>query len=176
MRQLYLLLFSLLFLGCESEKYVITEVGDFRLLSLTGNLRSQDTISGPFALEVRFSTMNLASNWNVIPTAQAFSKTITYLNAIDLSTIKVTINKNFKVGKQQMNAGDVISGYKFSDVYPNPQFTPQYLLRAPYLSINFSQDVLAQLTFEKGLTKFTLIGKNTDSISFKFEKEVYIDL
>ena len=82
MRQLYLLLFSLLFLGCESEKYVITEVGDFRLLSLTGNLRSQDTISGPFALEVRFSTMNLASNWNVIPTAQAFSKTITSLNFI----------------------------------------------------------------------------------------------
>lgn len=175
MKRLLIIFFSIFILSCEEQKYVITEIGDFEVL---GTHSLEDKITGPFSLQVRFKTLILANNWNVIPSANAFSKApIYYVNAINLNSIKVSINKDVKtVDDKVIKAGENLPGYRISGFKNYFNELSDSLIRSDVLNIYYEYEEFQKLKFERGLTKITLTGKNTDNIQFKFEKEVYFDL
>lgn len=176
MKRILLFFISVLLFSCDNQRYVITEIGDINIYNDSYEYRNSDTIQSAFTIRIDFETLILGQNWNIIPTAQAFSKSIIYLNAIDLSTIKVSIDKDLIQNDQVIVAGEDIPRSNYINGTPLEQDKKKKLLYQPFINIAFPESLLQTMRFQKGKTKFTVTGINSDNIKFKFEKEVYMNL
>lgn len=104
-----------------------------------------------------------------------FQKKIHFVNAINLKSIKVYLDKDIKtLDNKVISAGNNILGYSIADHDMNVE--SDSLSGSDNLGVYYSQEALDKYLFPKGKAKLSLTGKNSDGIQFKFEKEVYLDL
>lgn len=168
------LLFVLSFVlmaSCESGKYVLTENGRFAIQQIEGYYRP-DTISNVFELYVEFEKLYLTHKWNIVPTANAFSKDPGIcLNSINTVSVEVFLDRPLVKDGVTIPVGENI----IKDILPN-KTNRGYGYDESVLRIVFDGETLSNMQFEKGFTNFTLTGKNSDNVRFTFAKKVFMDL
>lgn len=152
------------FQTCRPRYYVLMETGEMYINSYGVD---NDMISMPFTVIIRFDHMTLGANNFFINTAQAFKRTINFLNHIDPQSIELCLDRPCTIGGESYEAGENI----IANFYPD-----NLSVSGDYVQITFDEEKLRIIEFEKGSTTFLLNGKNSDSIRFEFNKTVFMNL
>ncbi|GGH29182.1 hypothetical protein FAZ19_20775 [Sphingobacterium alkalisoli] len=158
--------------GCRKQRYVITENGNFEIKGLGSMSNNQDSIHGSFELSVKFEALYFGSNWHIIPTANALTLPIVYVNSIDLNSIEVKLDQPVQIDDKDISKNEDIVKHLFTTTeLSNLQRYEPSIVR-----IIFNDELLNRCEFQTGWTTFYLTGKNSDDVKFSFSKRVFLNI
>jgi len=158
---------SVVIQSCCTEQWQLTGGGD---LQIEGNQGADDQINEAFILTNLYEADLVYEGFNEfspIQTAWATTCEYSYKDDIDMSSVKLSLNRAFTLNNETILAG--------SNLLDLPQFTSTLESYVSMMYIDIEEQFFTDATFEKGEHQFFLEAVTEDGLELKSDLTLDFD-